>query len=187
MADPDNLQSFNNFVSDIEAGGHRVGEHHVQEILHVTVLLLRVYDRQAHGGPVSVGGKSWHFCYQLYGKLLAIVGVEQIVVVVHESRESTHNAYHDSHGMGWGFESFVEINDELIDHHFPHNNSLKLGELGSRGKAAIEEQIAGLHIVGVIGQILYPIPSVHELSLFAIDVGDVRDAAGGAHETRVIG
>lgn len=186
MADPDDLEGSDYLIGNVKTRGHWVGKHHVEEVLHVTVLLLGINDGQSHGGSIGVSGEGWHLGYELDCQFLSVIRIEEIIIRVHEGRERSDNADHDGHRMSRTLEPFVEVDNELVDHHFADNDILEFGELGSRGQAAIEQEIAGFHIGGVISEILNPVSPVHELSFLPVDVRDIGDAAGSAHETRVI-
>ena len=67
------------------------------------------------------------------------------------------------------------------------NGVLEGVELVLRRQLAVQQQVANLHEAGVLGELLNRVAPVHEDAFLAIDEGDVRLAAAGRHETRVIG
>lgn len=84
-------------------------------------------------------------------------------------------------------ESLVEGDDFLVDHHLANYDLLELLQFCGGGQTSVQQQIGGLHVGGVISQLVNRVAPVHELTLLPVDVSDVRDAARSAHESGVIG
>ena len=75
VADPDYLHSFYNIFCDLELVIHWVGEHHIQEILHISVFLLRKDRRESHNCSISVCCECGHLGYKFYSNLVPIFGI----------------------------------------------------------------------------------------------------------------
>ena len=104
-----------------------------------------------------------------------------------KGREGAYHPHHDAHGVRVTFEAFVELDHLLVYHHFSHHSLLEFNQLALGGQDAVEQKIAGLHVGGVLGELLDRVASVEQLAFLAVDVADVGDAAGCAHETWVVG
>ena len=64
------------------------------------------------------------------------------------------------------------------------SNSLRC----ARGRQfAVKQQIAGLEEVAMLGQLLDRIAAIEQNALVAIDIGDLRFAARGRGEARIVG
>ena len=55
------------------------------------------------------------------------------------------------------------------------------------GQLALEQQVAGVEEVALLGQLLDRVAAVQQLALVAVDVGDRRVARRGGQEARVVG
>ena len=63
---------------------------------------------------------------------------------------------------------------------------VEVGLLGRGGKLAIEQEIAGLQKVAVLGELLDRIAAIKEDSFITIDIGDLGLAARGRGEARIV-
>lgn len=140
------LHGFDDLFVNLENLIHRVAEHHVEEVLHITETLLRIHNWQATGSSVSVSSQCRHFCNHLYCQYLSIKLFFKIVVRMHEGREGTDHSDHNGHWMGRCVETLVKINELFIDHHLANDSLLELLELLFIRQLAINQQIACLHI-----------------------------------------
>jgi hypothetical protein len=85
------------------------------------------------------------------------------------------------------FEPLIKFYHLFVDHHFPNNNFFEFPQFNLGGQHSVEKQVASLHVGGVFGQLLDRVTSIKKLSLLAVDVADVGDAAGCAHEAWIVG
>ena len=172
VTDPDDLQSLQNLILNFELVVHWVGEHHVEEIFHVSIALFWVDVGQSHCSSVGVSCKCWHFSYQFNCYFIPDFGIEEIIRM-EEGRKGSNNSHHDGHWMRATFESLVELYHFLIDHHLSHHCFLEPDQFSLRRQTPIEEQIACLHVGGVFSQLLNGVASVEQFSLLAVDVAYV--------------
>lgn len=187
VADPDDLQCADHFFIDVKALTHRVGKHHIEEVLHVPKVLLRVNDRQSHCCTISISSQSWHLGYEFNRHFLPVSRVEEVVIRVKESRQRAYNTDHNGHRVRFTPKSLVKLNHLLVDHHLASDYFFKLAEFAPRGQLAIKQQIASLHVGGVLSEILYLVSAIEQFSLLSVDVADIGDAASCAHEAWIVG
>ena len=63
----------------------------------------------------------------------------------------------------------------------------KLSNCGLGRQLAVEQQVADLEEVRLLGQLLDRIAAIEQHALVAVDVGDARRAVGGRGEARIVG
>src|SRR5690606_18047734 len=73
----------------------------------------------------------------------------------------------------------------LVNHGVVLDDDYELSLLLGGWQFAIEQQVAGFQIVGLIGELLDRIAPMQQNTVVTIDIGDFRLARGGRHETRV--
>ncbi|MNT28361.1 hypothetical protein D3C72_1640430 [compost metagenome] len=63
----------------------------------------------------------------------------------------------------------------------------ELGLLFCGRQFAVEQQVAGFQVVRLFSQLFDRVAAVQQNAVVAVDIGDLRLARGGRHETRVKG
>ncbi|MOA42202.1 hypothetical protein D3C78_1642320 [compost metagenome] len=63
----------------------------------------------------------------------------------------------------------------------------ELGLLLCGRQFAVEQQVAGFQVVGLLGQLLDRVAAVQQNAVIAVNIGNLRLAGSGRHETRVKG
>ena len=82
----------------------------------------------------------------------------------------------------------VEETVHLVVHHrVPCDPVVEICLLGGGRQLAIEQQVAGLEEVAVLGELVDRITAIEQHALVAVDVGDLRFRAGGRGEARIEG
>ncbi|MDT4863357.1 hypothetical protein FQZ97_980580 [compost metagenome] len=75
----------------------------------------------------------------------------------------------------------------LVDHGVVDHELVEVAALFFVGQLAVEQQVAGVEVVAVGGELLDGVAAVQQLTLVAIDVGDGRLAGGGGQKAGVVG
>jgi hypothetical protein len=159
----------------------------VQEVLGVVQRVVRIHERLADGELVAHRGDRRHLGDQPEGGDLAVMLVGDIEGVVVEGRQGADHAAHDGHGVRVAPEAVEEGADLLVHHRVIVHGADETFFLLGVGKFAVEQQVAGLEVIGVGGQLLDGIAAVQQHALAAVDEGDFRFAGGRGDETGVVG
>jgi len=187
MTNPNDFQSFNDWVCNLKFFRHRIGKHHVEEVFHVPVILFWLYNRKTHWSSVCIGCESRHFCDKFNGEFMSIMFIIEIVVWVKKSRKGTNHTYHNCHRMGLSLESLIELNHSFVKYHLADNCLLKLIQFWFGRKLSIQQKIASFYIVRMFGQFLNLVSTIHKLTQVPIDISNSRHATRSARISRVIG
>ena len=75
----------------------------------------------------------------------------------------------------------------LVHHGVARDGVAEVLEPALGRQLAVEQQVADLDEVGILGQLLDRIAAIEQHALVAVDVGDLRGAVGGRGEPRVVG
>jgi len=75
----------------------------------------------------------------------------------------------------------------FVNHGVVLDGADELGLLLFIRQFAVEQQVAGLQVVGLLGQLLDGVAAVQQHALVTINVGDLRLAGSGRHEAGVEG
>ena len=84
-------------------------------------------------------------------------------------------------------EALEEAAHLLVHHGVMHDAIDEIGLLRRGRQLAVEQEIAGLEEVAVLGEIGDRIAAIEQHALVAVDIGDLGFAAPGRGETRVVG
>ncbi|MCY1417601.1 hypothetical protein D9M71_331400 [compost metagenome] len=113
-----------------------------------------------------------------------IVDVQGVVV---EGRQGADHAAHDGHRVGVAAEAVEEALQLLVNHGVVLDGVDELFLLRGVGQFALQQQVAGFQVVGLLGELFDGIAAVQQHALVAIDIGDLRLARGGRHKARIKG
>jgi hypothetical protein len=116
-----------------------------------------------------------------------VLGVVHVGAVVVEGRERPDQAGHHGHGVGVAPEPAQEELHLVVDHRVLEHALVEVVALALVGQLAVEQQVTGVEVVAMLGQLLDGVAAVEQLALVAIDVGDGGLAGRGGHEARVVG
>ena len=97
--------------------------------------------------------------------------------VVIEGRERADAADHHRHRVGVAAEALEEAAHLLVDHGVMGDAVVEVGLLRGGRQFAVEQQVAGLEEVAVLGEVLDRIAAIEQDALVAVDVGDLGLAA----------
>ena len=75
----------------------------------------------------------------------------------------------------------------LVHHGVARDAVVEIGLLGGGRQLAVEQQVAGLEEVAVLGELLDRVAAVEQHALVAVDIGDLRLAARRGGEAGVVG
>ncbi len=107
--------------------------------------------------------------------------------VVIEGRQRADAAAHDRHRMRVAAEALEEAAHLLVHHRVMGHAVVEVGLLRRRRQFAVEQQVAGLEEVAVLGELLDRIAAIEQDALVAVDIGDLGLAARGRGEAGIVG
>ncbi|MNH94192.1 hypothetical protein D3C73_468080 [compost metagenome] len=162
-------------------------EHHVQEVFRVRQVVARVHHGLAHGVLVNHRCQGRHLGNQADRGDFAMLRVIDVQGVVVEGREGADYAAHDGHRVGVATEAVEEGLQLLVNHGVVLHGADELGLLFCGRQFAVEQQIAGFQVVRLFSQLFDRVAAVQQNAVVAVDIGDLRLAGSGRHETRVKG
>ena len=94
-----------------------------------------------------------------------------------EGGERADRRDHDGHRMGVAAKTLEEAGHLLVHHRVVDHAMVKVLLLRRGRKLPVEQEIAGLEEVAVLGELLDRIAAVLEHAGVAVDIGDLRLAA----------
>ncbi|EWS64905.1 hypothetical protein Y695_01844 [Hydrogenophaga sp. T4] len=165
----------------------RGAEHHAQEVARVAQVVLRVHVGLAHAVLVGHGHQGGHLGDQADGRDVAVLRVVDVGAVVVEGRQTTHQAGQHGHGVGIAAEATQEELHLLVDHGVVDHELVEVAALLVVRQITVEQQVAGVEVVAVGGELFDGVATVQQFALVAIDVGDGRLAGRGGQEAGVVG
>ena len=115
------------------------------------------------------------------------VGSEISVEVVIECRQRADAARHHRHRMRVAPKALIETAHLLVHHRVEGDTIVEVGLLRGGRKFAVEQEIAGLQEIAVLGQLLDRIAAIKQDALVAVDIGDLRLAAAGRGVAGIVG
>ncbi len=107
--------------------------------------------------------------------------------VVIEGRQRADRADHHRHRVRVAPEALKEPAHLLVHHGVVRDAIIEIGLLRGGRQFAVEQQIAGLQEVAVLGELLDRIAAIEQDALVAVDIGDLGFAACRRGEARVVG
>ena len=84
-------------------------------------------------------------------------------------------------------EALEEAAHLLVDHRVMVHAIVEVGLLRLGRQFAVEQQVAGLEEVAVLGELLDRVAAIEQDAFVAVDIGDLGLAAPGRGEARVVG
>ena len=165
----------------------RITEHHVEKICRIVETVIRIHERLADGELVTHGCDGRHLCDQAKGRNFPVPRIRDVCGVVIERREGANNATHDGHRVRVSTESVEKRSDLLVHHRMARHDADELILLLCGRQFAVQEQVAGLEIVRVLGQLLDRVSPVQKHALVAVDKGDLGFTGCGRRKARVVG
>ena len=115
------------------------------------------------------------------------VGSEMSVEVVIERRQRADAAGHHRHRVRVAAEALEEAAHLLVNHRVVGDAVVEVRLLRLGRQLAVEQQIAGLEEVAVLGELLDRIAAVEQDAFVAVDIGDLGLAARRRGEARIVG
>ncbi|EEB79921.1 hypothetical protein GPB2148_3769 [marine gamma proteobacterium HTCC2148] len=151
--------------------GH--AKHHVKKVFSVAHAVIGVHERLADREFVAHCCDSWHFGDQAKGSNFAAALIRNIQRVMVEGRECANHATHNGHRVGITTEAVEEMGQLFVDHGMAGDSADKRLFFFFRRKFAVKKQVAGLKIVGVLGQLFNGVAAVQQDAFAAIDIGNL--------------
>ena len=162
-------------------------ETHAQEIRRIVEFVLRIDERLADCVFERHRCERRHFRDHADRGDLALPGIGDVRRVVIESGERPDARHHHGHRMSVAPETVEEAVHLVVHHGMARDAIVELGLLRGGRQLAIEQQVAGLEEVAVLGKLIDGIAPVEEHALVAVDIGDLRFRARGRGEPRIVG
>ena len=107
--------------------------------------------------------------------------------VVIEGRQRADRAEHDRHRMRVAAEALEEAAHLLVHHRVARDAVVEIRLLRGGRQFAVEQQVAGLEEVAVLGQLLDRIAAIEQDAFVAVDIGDLGLAACRRGEAGIVG
>ena len=164
----------------IVLGGN--SEHHLEEVLRVTELVLGVDEGMADGLLVRVGGDGGELAQQAEDgevEVLAAGGLARGVLI--EGRERADGRGQGRHRMRVAGKAFVEVLHVLVQHRVAGDVRGERLELLLIGQPAVDQKVAGLHEGRMLGELLDGDAAVAQDAFLSIEKSDRAEAGAGVH------
>ena len=84
-------------------------------------------------------------------------------------------------------EALEEAVDLVVHHRVARHPVVEIRLLGGGRQLAVEQEIASLEEVAVLGELLDRIAAIEQDAFVAVDIGDLRLAGGGRGEAGIVG
>ncbi len=130
---------------------HRIA--HAQEVRGVVELVLRIHERLADRIFVGHRGQRRHLRDHADRGDHALQRIGDVGGVVIERRQRADRADHHRHRMGVAPEALEEPAHLLVHHRVMGHAVVEIGLLGGGRQLAVEQEIAGLEEIAVLGQV----------------------------------
>ncbi len=114
--------------------------------------------------------------------VLRIIDVQGVVI---EGGEGTDYAAHHGHRVRITAETVEEGLQLLVNHGVVLDGADEFLFLLGSGQFAVEQQVAGFQVVGLLGELFDRVAAVQQYTFIAVDEGDLRLAGGSGHEAGV--
>ena len=157
----------------------RDGEHHVQEVLRVAEVVLRVDEGLADRLLVGERGDG-----RQLGDETDDVQVDVLFLGVEGGQRRDHRGQ-DGHRMGRRRVRLEELLHVLVDQRVPPQPGAEVLELLFVGQLAVDQQVADLDEGRLLRELLDGVAAVAEDPLLAVDEGDRAAAGTGVAVARV--
>jgi hypothetical protein len=164
---------------------HRVA--HAQEIRGVVELVLGINERLADGIFVGHRSERRQLGDHADGGDVALDRIGNVEGVVIERRQCADRAHHDRHRMRIATEALEEAAHLLVHHGVACHQVVEIVLLSGGGQVAVEQKIAGLEEIAVLGELLDRVAAIEQDAVVAVDIGDLRLAAACRGEAGVVG
>ena len=109
------------------------------------------------------------------------------VEVVIERGERADAGHHHRHRMRVAPEAVEEARHLLVHHRVARDAIVEIGLLRGGRQFAVEQEIAGLEEIAVLGELVDRVAAIEQHALVAVDIGDLRFRARRRGEARIEG
>ena len=162
-------------------------EAHAQEVRRIVEIVARIHEGLADRIFVGHRRDGRHLGDQADRGDLALMLVIDVGAVVVEGGHRADHADHGGHRMRVAAEATEEVVHLLVDHRVTRHQRLELLELRRRGQLAVEQQVAHLEVMRLLGELVDRVAPMQQHARFAIDIGDGAVAGRGRGKARIIG
>ena len=162
-------------------------EAHLQEVRGEIEIVARIDEGLADRIFVGHGRDRRHLGDHAVARDRALARIVYVGGVVIEGRERADDGNHDGHRVGVTPEPSEEARHLLVQHRVPRDGVAIGIHLLLRGQVAVEQQVASLEEVRLLGELVDRVAAIEQHALVAVDVSDARDAVRRRGEARVVG
>ncbi len=162
-------------------------EAHAQEVRRVVERVLRIHEGLADRVFVGHRRQRRDLRDHAHRGDHALVRIGDVGRVVIEGRHRADRGDHHRHRMRVAAEALEEAGHLLVHHRVARHAIVEIGLLRGGRQFAVQQQVAGLEEVAVLGQLLDRIAAIEQHALVAVDVGDLRFAARRRREAGIEG
>ena len=159
----------------------------MHEVGGVAELVARIGEGLALRVLVGHGHQCRHLGDEPDGGHVAVLFLADVERVVIERSQCTHAGHQHRHRVGVTTEAAEEADHLLVQHGVVRDDIVEVGLLLGRGQLALQQQVADIEVVAVLGQILDGIAAIQQLTLVTVNEGDGGFAGPGGHEAGVEG
>ena len=164
---------------------HRVA--HAQEVRGVVEVVLRIDEGLTDRILVGHRCERRHLRDHADRRDVALDRIGDVGGVVVERGERADRADHHCHRMGVAPEPLEEPAHLLVNHGVAGHDVVEFRLLGRGRQLAVEQEVAGLEKVAVLGELLDRIAAIEQDAFVAVDIGDLGFAARRRGEAGVVG
>lgn len=154
----------------------------LEEVVHEAQRVVRVQERLADALLVRVGRDDRELGEhpdRVQLDVLAVVRIGLVLVIGRERRDRGGEHRHRVRVVGQRLEEVLEI---LVQQRVAADLLVELGQLGGRGKLAVDEQPGDLEVAAGVRDLLDRIPAVAQDPLVSVDERDRRLRRRRVHE-----
>jgi hypothetical protein len=151
----------------------------LRKVRRVVEVVLRVDEGLADRILVGPGDDRRHLGDEPDRRHLALPGVVDVGRIVVEGRHRARDAADDRHRVRVAPEAAEEIGHLVVKHGVLRDPALEVLDLRGRRQLAVEQQVADLEEVRLLGELLDRVAAIEQLALVAVDEGDRRRAGAG--------
>src|SRR5690606_36348407 len=171
MQDEDTVQSALNHFVDLVVFA-RGSEHHAQEVAGVGQIILGIDEGLSQRILVRHRNQSRQLGDQADSRHMTVMRIRDVRGVMVERRQSTDQASQYCHGVGVRTEAAQEVLHLFLNHGVVRDQGVKFLLLICVGQLAVQDQVAHIHEIALLCQLVDRVTTVHQLSLVAVNVGD---------------
>ena len=165
------------FSASTKSTGHLVAlarkrEHHVQEVLAVSQMVLRIDERLADRLLVAERRDGGHFGQHAVHGQFGLFRIGRVAGVFVVDGQRTDDCAEDGHRMGVARKTSKQGLHALVQQRVPTDVGAEILELVGRGQLAVDQQVGRLAEVALFGDLLNGVAPIAEHARLAVEIAD---------------